>query len=63
MLVALPDQDASACGGWLFDYEFDPAMKNHAVISKRWRFRGSYLVNKPVSAVEKRKNIESLLGW
>ncbi|KUJ22701.1 uncharacterized protein LY89DRAFT_763175 [Mollisia scopiformis] len=55
MLVAIPDKDSSCKGGWLFEYEFDSTLKNHAIVSKRWRFRGSYLVEKPVAADERKK--------
>ncbi|CZR51001.1 uncharacterized protein PAC_00876 [Phialocephala subalpina] len=61
MLVALPDKDSSFRGGWLFDYRFEPALKHHPILSKRWRFRGSYKIDKPVSAQEKRVKLEPML--
>ncbi|KAE8448376.1 hypothetical protein EG329_009620 [Mollisiaceae sp. DMI_Dod_QoI] len=61
MLVALPDKDSSSQGGWLFDYEFEPTLKNHSFIAKRWRFRGSYNINKPISADEKRRSFKEML--
>lgn len=44
ILIRIPDINASFTGGWMFDYQFEPLLKDEAVISHRWVLRGSHLL-------------------
>jgi hypothetical protein len=48
--------------GWLFDYEFEWALKDEPVVSRRWRFRGVYKIDEPLTAEAKRDRIERILA-
>jgi hypothetical protein len=61
MLIALPDMNSSFSGGWMFDYQFEEALKSEPVISKRWRFRSAHKIDKPCSVEAKRARVELLL--
>lgn len=45
MLLALPDMNRSLSGGWLFDYKFEPTLRDDPIISRRWVFRSAHLID------------------
>jgi len=61
MLIALPDANSSFNGGLLFDYEFEEALKDSLVVSRRWRFRSAHKIDAPVTVEGKRKRLELML--
>jgi hypothetical protein len=61
MLVRLPDRN-ELVKGWLFDYEFEWALKDEPVVSRRWKFRGAYKIGKPLTPVVKREKIDRILA-
>ena len=61
MLIALPDANSSFNGGWLFDYEFEEALKDSFVVSQRWRFRSAHKIDAPCTVERKRKRLELML--
>jgi hypothetical protein len=61
MLVILPDRNASFTGGWLFDYVREDALMSQPVLSNQWRLRSAHRIDAPLSAEEKKKQLELIL--
>ena len=61
MLIALPDANSSFNGGWLFDYEFEEALKDSFIVSQRWRFRTAHKIDAPLTVEGKREHLELML--
>jgi hypothetical protein len=61
MLVRLPDRDGLV-KGWLFDYEFECLLMDEPVVSRRWKFRGAYKIDEPLTTEMKRERIERILA-
>lgn len=61
MLVNLPDMNSKSDGGWLFEYEFDPASKDDPIISRRWRFKSAHKIDAPVTVEQKQQRIQLML--
>jgi hypothetical protein len=56
MIVRLPDMN-ELVKGWLFDYEFESLLMDEPVVSRRWKFRGAYKIDRPLTSEVKRERI------
>lgn len=61
MLVCLPDMNSTFNSGWLFDYVFEPTLKDSPIVGKRWRFRSAHKIDQPCTVEEKRQRLELAL--
>jgi hypothetical protein len=61
MLITLPDMNSSFKGGWLFDYQFEDALKDNLAVSKRWRFRSAHKIDALATIEAKRYRLELML--
>ncbi|TVY81086.1 hypothetical protein LSUE1_G003165 [Lachnellula suecica] len=61
MLTNLPDMKSSFEGGWLFDYQFEEALRTERILSRRWTFRSAHRINLPVTEKEKRQRVGLLI--
>jgi hypothetical protein len=61
MLVRLPDINGLV-KGWLFDYEFESLLIDEPVVSRRWKFRGAYKIDEPLTPEMKKEKIERSLA-
>jgi len=61
MLTRIPDMNSTSDGGWLFEYQEEPLLKDEPVVSHRWRLRSSHKINAPVTVEGKRHRLELML--
>jgi len=45
LLVNLPHPYDSFRGGWIFEYQFEEALRGHPMKSKHWRFRSAHKID------------------
>lgn len=45
MMIALPHEQASCEGGWLFEYQYQKALADEPVVARRWTYTSAHMID------------------